>query len=330
MIQPSAFARLLVAGLIAALLLTACAGGGPGVKLAESDGSGAAPQTISVSGAFALFPLMTLWAEEYHNTEPALMFDVQAGGAGKGMTDVLSGAADIAMLSREPRPEELAQGTYLVPVTIDSVVATVNADNPYLEHLRTTGISGESGARIWLSTAAITWGELLGTTGDDRINVYTRSDSSGAAEMWARFLGAQAQEELRGTGVNGDPGLAEAVRQDRFGIGYNNVGFAYDQATGQPIAGLAVVPIDINGDGRIAADEDFYGSRDAFVAAVGTGRYPFPPARVLYLVTKGEPGPAIKAFYRWILTGGQAFVEPAGYVKLDDQRIASALDALGQ
>jgi phosphate transport system substrate-binding protein len=284
--------------------------------------------TISVSGAFALFPLMTIWAEEYGKVEPNVRFDVQAGGAGKGMTDMLTGAADVAMLSREARQEELDQGSFLVPVTIDSVIGTVNAGNPYLNDLLATGITPESGAGVWMTEEVKTWGQLLGTDAADPIHAYTRSDASGAGEQWARFLGGEAQEELKGTAVNGDPGVAEAVRQDQFGIGYNNVGFAYDPATGAPIEGLAIVPLDLNGDGNISADENFYATRDDFTAAVADGRYPFPPARVLYLVTKGQPSPAITAFYRWVLTDGQQFVQPAGYVALTQDRIDAALASL--
>jgi phosphate transport system substrate-binding protein len=284
--------------------------------------------SISVSGAFALFPLMALWAEEYQALNPNVQFDVQAGGAGKGMTDMLSGAADIAMLSREARPEELEQGSFLVPVTIDSVLATTNAANPYLADLQAQGLTPEHGASLWLNATPPTWGALLGTDAAETVNVYTRSDASGAAEMWAKYLGGEAQEELKGTAVNGDPGLAEAVRQDTLSIGYNNVGFAYDPATGAPIEGLAIVPLDLDGDGAISADENFYATRDEFTAAVAEGKYPFPPARVLYLVTKGEPSPAIADFYRWVLTDGQQFVQPAGYVALTQERIDEALGLL--
>ena len=41
---------------------------------------------------------MTGSAEEYKTLPPEVRFDVHAGGAGKGMTDMLAGAADIAML----------------------------------------------------------------------------------------------------------------------------------------------------------------------------------------------------------------------------------------
>ncbi|MBX3014772.1 MAG: substrate-binding domain-containing protein [Caldilineaceae bacterium] len=331
-------ARIVRTYLIPLLLLLAvgCAPVAPGATTGAAEG-GEAPAastgeqtTVSVSGAFALFPLMTLWAEEYQKIDPNLAFDVQAGGAGKGMTDMLSGVADIAMLSREPRQEELDQGSFLVAVTIDSVLGTFNANNPHRELLLAQGISAEDAHAIWITGEITTWGQLLGTDSTDPINVYTRSDSAGAAEMWSLFAGGKTQEDLKGTGVNADPGLAEAVRQDPLAVGFNNVGFTYDQTTGEPIEGLLAIPLDTDGDNVISAEEGFYGSRDEFIAAAGTGLYPFPPARILYLVTKGEPSPAIAAFYRWVLTEGQNYVTSAGYVKLTAAQLQTSLELVGE
>lgn len=284
--------------------------------------------TISVSGAFALFPMVTVWAEEYSKLNPHVRFDVQAGGAGKGMTDMLTGAADIAMLSREAREEELSQGSFLVPVTIDAVVGTINAANPVLAELQARGLTAEEAGKIWITQEITTWGQLLGTDNAEPINVYTRSDSAGAAEMWALFAGGKAQEDLKGTAVNADPGLAEAVRQDPLGVGFNNIGFTYDLATGQPIEGLQVIPIDLNGDGQLSEDESVYDTRGDITAAIAARVYPYPPARELYLVTKGEPNAAIADFYRWVLTEGQAFVADAGYVALPEDHLQAALELL--
>lgn len=311
--------------ILSPLLLSACGGGAqPAVPAANAAGDAT---VISISGAFALFPMVTVWTEEYAKLNPNVTFDVQAGGAGKGMTDVLSGAADIAMLSREARQEELDQGSFLVPVTIDAVVGTFNADNPHAEQILAHGITPEEAHRIWISGETTTWAQWLGT-GDERINVYTRSDSAGAAEMWAKFANGEAQEELQGTAVNGDPGLAEAVRQDALGIGFNNIGFTYDPTNGTPNAGLLVIPIDLNNNGQIDPDEAFYSTRDEITQAIADEIYPFPPARVLYLVTKGTPSSAIQEFYRWVLTDGQAFVHDAGYVALTQERIDTALSLL--
>jgi phosphate transport system substrate-binding protein len=309
--------------LVLVLMLAGCTGTPAG------DAASSAPQeTISISGAFALFPMVSVWAEAYQKVNPNVRFDVQAGGAGKGMTDVLAGAVDVAMLSRDVRTEEAAQGAVLTPVVIDAVVGVANANNPHLAALQAKGLTPAIGAQVWLTQAPPTWGEWVGDGSSDRINVYTRSDAAGAAEMWAKYLGGTAQEELVGTAVNGDPGLAEAVRQDVLGVGYNNIGFAYDPATGAPITGLAIIPLDLNGDGQISADEDFYGQRSDLTAAIAQKTYPFPPARVLHLVTKGAPSQTVKDFYRWILTDGQQYVAAAGYVPLTDAEIQAALAAL--
>ncbi|MBP6786293.1 MAG: substrate-binding domain-containing protein [Candidatus Promineofilum sp.] len=324
--------------LVLSLALVACGGGGTAEEPAAEANSTAAggasaaadePRTIIVSGAFALFPMMTFWAEQYTALHPTITFDVQGGGAGKGMTDVLAGAVDVAMVSRELKTEETEQGAFGVPVTIDAVVATVNADNPYLDQILAHGLTPEAAAAIWMNKETTTWGQLLGTDATDAITVYTRSDAAGAAEVWAKFMGGSVQEDLQGTAVNGDPGLAEAVRQDALGIGFNNIGFAYDLEKGGQLDGLRVLPLDLNGDGTIDADEDFYATKDAITSAIAARRYPFPPARELYLVTKGEPDPAIVDLYRWILTDGQAFVPDAGFVTLSADRLTDALGLIG-
>ena len=322
------------------LALVACGGGSTAATTESAATTGSAattaepaqgnPRTINVSGAFALFPMMTVWAEQYSAINPNIRFDVQGGGAGKGMTDVLSGAVDIAMVSREIKPEETQQGAFGVPVTIDAVVPTANADNPHLADLLATGLTPESAAAVWIDGTSTTWGQFLGTDATEAITIYTRSDASGAGEVWAKFLGGTAQEDLTGTAVNGDPGLAEAVRQDALGIGYNNIGFAYNLETGAQLDGLVVVPLDLNGDGTISDDENFYETKDAIAAAIANRTFPYPPARELYLVTKGEPDADIVAFYRWVLTEGQAMVADAGYVNLNEEQIAAALALLGE
>jgi phosphate transport system substrate-binding protein len=312
----------------------ACGGAGATTEAPAADQAAEAEeveaQTLTISGAFALFPMMTVWGEQYALTNPNVRFDITGGGAGKGITDMLSGVADIAMVSRELKQEEIDQGAYGVPVTIDAVVATVNADNPHIEAILARGLTPEMAAAIWMSQQTTTWGQFLGTDATEAITVYTRSDAAGAAEVWAKYMGGSVQEDLIGTAVNGDPGVAEAVRQDALGIGFNNIGFAYDLTTGNQLDGLRVVPLDLNGDGQIGADEDFYATIDDIAGAIAAKVYPFPPARELYLVTKGEPTPVIQELYRWILTDGQAFVSDAGYVSLSADRLTEAQGLVGE
>ncbi len=278
---------------------------------------------IRVSGAWALYPMMVKWAGEFKKVYPGVRIDVSAGGAGKGVTDALSGLVDIGMVSRELRAEEIRQKAFFVPVVKDAVFPTVNANNPVLKELNQRGLTKKDFIDLWIAGRSVNWGELSGTKNNQKIRVYTRSDSCGAAETWAKYLGAK-QEDLKGVAVYGDPGLAEAVRRDKTGIGFNNLNYAYDIKTGIPLQGLQIVPIDVNENGRLDPQERLRTKQEA-IHSVMSGVYPSPPARDLYLVAKEAfRGPA-KIFVHWILTDGQKYVDEVGYLRISDAQIKDAL-----
>ena len=91
--------------------------------------------TISLSGAFALYPLAVKWADEFQKMNPDVTIDLSAGGAGKGITDVLAGQVDLGMVSRELKGAEIQQGALGFAVAKDAVVPTINIRNPVYKEL---------------------------------------------------------------------------------------------------------------------------------------------------------------------------------------------------
>lgn len=303
--------------LILGAMLAGCAGTPVSQPDAANPVESKPEQKLAISGAFALYPMVVKWAEVYQQANPNVRIDISGGGAGKGMADTLAGAVDIGMVSRELSDEEVAQGAYGVAVTRDAVFATVSAQNPYLADLLKMGLTKETLAGIYLTGEITTWGQVLGKPEiTDEIHAYTRSDACGAAEMWVKYMGGKKQEELLGIGVNADPGVLEAVIKDPLGIGYNNLNYAYDISTDAPVAGAAVVALDDNNNQMVDANEDITTKKQA-VEAVASGKYPSPPARPLYLVTKDVPSGAEADFISWILNEGQQYVDEAGYVKFN-------------
>jgi phosphate transport system substrate-binding protein len=302
--------------LISSFLLFGCAGNAQAPKT-----------TIKVSGAFALYPLMVKWAEEYQKIHPDVRIDVSAGGAGKGMTDVLSGVVDIGMVSREIDPAEVEKGAYPIKVTTDTVVFLASANSPAASMLGDVGINKEKLASLYMKGNNLSWADI-GAGSDAKISLYTRSDSCGAGDSVAKYLGGK-QEQLKGVGVYGDPGIVEAVKQDKNGLGYGNLNFAYDMKTGKPQGGLIIVPLDINGNGKVDADEKFYSNKMELIAAIKAKKFPSPPAKDLYVVGKGGFNPKTKEFVNWILNDGQAYVEDTGYVKLTDEVLNAQKAKLG-
>jgi phosphate transport system substrate-binding protein len=294
------------------------------VSVPRSNGQEKSSGQISISGAFALYPMVIKWADEYKKINPGVRFDISAGGAGKGISDALNGMVEIGMVSREIYPEEIKKGAFPIAVTKDAVVAVVSDLNPAINDIMSRGLKKDVGNNIWITGRVTTWAQAFGAKSTSPIHVYTRSDACGAAEMWAKFFGKK-QEDLLGVGVFGDPGLAQAVKRDPLGIGYNNIGYAYDATTRKLIKGLKVVPIDLNNNGKIDNDENFYDSMNDIMAAIASGKYPSPPTRELFFVMKGNPvnNKVLTDFIKWVLSDGQKFVNEAGYISLPKTTIDS-------
>jgi len=295
-------------------------------------------KTIEVSGANALQPMMEVWADEYHKIHPDITINVNGGGAGVGMTQALAGTVDIGMVSREIRDSEIEQGAFWVSVAKDTVVATMNADNPVKDIIYSQGVTQSQLENIFTNTynarTIKTWGQLVGNASisDQRIFVYTRADSCGAAEMWAKFLGTgYVQGNLTNAADDAkteDAPLRDAVSSDIRAIGYNNLNTCYNLVTKKPYDGILPIPIDLNENGILDENESFYNTSTELIDAINENIYPSPPTRNLHLVTKDSFSGITKDFVEWILTDGQQYVSSSGYVQLPDETLTEQLNIL--
>lgn len=274
---------------------------------------------IQISGAFALYPMVVKWAEEFKKENPEVRIDISGGGAGKGMTDVISGIVDLGMVSRELHKEEIKKGAYSITVAKDAVVATINENNPGLDHIKKIGLKKEVASKLWNNTISY-WNQIDKSSKNNYpIRIYTRADACGAAETWAAWINKK-QEDLEGIAVYGDPGVASAVQKDKFAIGFNNIAYVYDLKSQKPYKGLTILPIDINNNGIIDKDENFYDDLKMLLNAVSEKKYPSPPARNLYIITKGKPiKPIVVKFLKFVLSKGQKYTLENGYVALSEE-----------
>ncbi len=284
-------------------------------------------ETITLSGAWALYPMAVRWGEEFQKLHPRVRVEVSAGGAGKGMADAIGGLVDIGMVSRAIDPSEIEKGAYPIAVAKDAVVPVINAKNPVLNDILSKGIKKKTFEDIYINGTVKTWGEVVGRPEiKDEIHVYTRSDAAGAPEIWAKYLGKK-QENLKGIGVYGDPGLLTAVQKDPLGIGFNNYNYVMDMKTGFTVPGVQVAPFDVNENGIVDPDEDI-STKAKVIESIKKEVFPHPPARVEYFVTKGKPTGLTAEFIKYALTDGQKFLDEVGYIELPEETLEGELKKL--
>jgi len=289
--------------------------------------------TIKVSGAYSLYPMMVVWAQRYHTLHPDVNIDVSSGGAGKGMADALAGAVDLGMVSRDVTTAEADQGIIAVAVVEDAVLATINSANPILDQIIEHGVTKQQFRDIFINYSIPTWGELIGDLNNtDPIKVYSRSDPCGAAEAWVKYLGDYTQDDIPTieeiTKVKGDDSMSKSIASDPLGIGYSNINYIYSNATKAPKEGLVVVPIDLNENGTIDPEENFYDNRNEVVNAEMSNALPSPPSRLVYLVTLNNFTGITKDFVEWILTEGQQYTFENGYSAIPEEILNDQLQIL--
>ena len=264
--------------------------------------------TLTLSGAWAIYPTAVAWGEEFQKLHPGVKVDISAGGAGKGAADAIAGLVDIGMVSREPDPAELAKGITPVYVLHDAVFPVVSDKNPALPAILRKGMTVKAFAEIYLTGTLAAWDAAVGSKSDRPIHVYTRSDSCGAAAAWAAPFGKK-QEDLKGIGVFGDPGLLQAVLRDPIGLGYNNFSYVFTRE-GKLVTGARLVPIDANSNGK-ADPEEIFTDRKSAVAAIEAGKYPV--TRKNYFFVKGKQTGLVKEFLKFALSEeGTKVVEAVG------------------
>jgi len=264
--------------------------------------------SVTLSGAWAIYPTAVAWAEAFQKLHPGVKVDVSAGGAGKGVADTIAGLVDIGMVSRDPEPAEIEKGITAVYILHDAVYPVVSDKNPCLKELLGKGITKKSWTDMYITGTATTWDAVLPGAPKKPLHIYTRSDSCGAAASWAKYFGKK-QEDLKGIGVYGDPGLLDAAKKDPLGIAYANFSYVFTRE-GTVLPGVHVVPIDVNENGK-ADPEEVFTTRDQAIKAIEAGAYPV--TRKNYFFVKGKPQGLVKEFIAFALSEeGTKIVDQVG------------------
>lgn len=281
-----------------------------------------------ISGAYALYPLVARMADEFMLVHPGVKIELKKAGTGEGITDLLMGNCQLAMISRPLTDEEINAGIFTIPVAKDGVAPIINQRNPYIERIIDQGLSPDEFMQIFTSGKQLAWGEVLGTDSRDKITVYTRADESGAADIWAGFI-YKKSSDLKGVGVVGDDEMIKRIQDDPLAIGFCNFTYAFDTITGERSKDIQIVPCDLDFDNKIDRVETPFKNLEEAHRSLWLGFFPDQLCRELTIGSLGKPAdPLVKEFLNYVLGQGQSNVEASGYCPLNNVYIKYALDLL--
>jgi len=319
-----------------------------------------AQETVRLNGAGATFPqpIYQKWVLEYHTLHPNVEINYQGIGSGGGIrqyTDhtVDFGASDGPMT--DAQIQAVNGNVYHLPTVLGSVVPTYNIPGVTAQ----LKFTGEVLAGIWLGQIT-KWNDSRLTAlnpgvslPDQDIIVAHRSDGSGTTYIWTDYLSKVSPDWMqrvgKGTSVNwpvglggqGNPGVANIVKQTPGAIGYveliyaiqNNIGYGLVQnaagnfiqaslATTTNAAAGAVAHLDANTDFRISITN----AEGAQVYPIASFTWLLVP-KTMTDMTKAR---ALLEFVWWALHDGEKYTTDLAYaplpsrvVQLEEERLKS-------
>ena len=250
-----------------------------GIAIVISSGCGKQRTTVTAAGSTAFQPFAEKLAEQFMAQQPDIAVTIQGGGSALGIQAALSGAAQIGMADLVQLPPE-AQALTAVVVARDGIAVVVNNANP-VKDMTLDQIRGIFNGKIR------NWKELGGA--DHTITVVSREAGSGTRSSFEKIVKDVALtkdaiiQDSNGT-------IRETVIMDANAIGYLSHGLLTEKIKAVTVHGTACT-----------------------TEEVVAGRYPL--VRPVYLMTKGEPTGACKAFIDYVCSAeGQKTINDNGLI----------------
>jgi phosphate transport system substrate-binding protein len=237
---------------------------------------------IDIAGGTAHIPVMKDAAQQIMQVNPKIRITVAGGGSGVGVQKVGAGLVAIGNTGRALTPEEISKyGLKTFPFAIDGVAVAVNPKNPV------QALTSQQVCDIFAGKVA-NWKQVGGK--DAPIDLYTRDEASGTRETFWKKLLKKGPIGDKANVVASNGAMKVAIAQDANAIGY--VGIGHLDAT---VVGVKL-------DGVDPTQEN-----------AKNGKYPV--VRLLYMNTKGEPTPLVKAFIDYIKSPeGAKLIAKHGYI----------------
>ncbi len=248
-------------------------------------------QTIAIQGSTTVAPYMLKVQETYEQKFSNITMNITANGSGTGASAAINKTADLAMLSRDLKSAEVANGLVQTTIGIDGIMTIINKD---------AGVSDLSTQQLAdiFSGKVTNWNQIGGN--DKAISVFSRESGSGTRDGYEEALknvDSSYSLSVKAIENSSTNAVINSVNNTSGAIGYVSIGY-----TENVNAKDDVIISKLNG---VDATED----------NVKNGTYAI--QRNLVLATLGTATGATADLINWILGAeGQALLVNSGFISI--------------
>jgi phosphate transport system substrate-binding protein len=307
--------------------------------LVSAGGRALAATDVLETGSTLLYPLMNLWVAAYQQGNPNVQITTQGTGSGTGISQAISGVAQIGASDAYMADAQMAASPMLnIPLAISAQQINYNVPGLNNVHLNLSGpvlagiYTGE--IQYWddakIKAINKEYGNKLPHT---QIVPIHRAEGSGDTFIFTQYLTKSTPSwkngpgygttiswpsVATGVGATGNPGMVQTCQNTPGSIAYIGVSFltqtekaGLGYAALQNLAGKFVLPTEPNIAAAAAATDKATPPDERLSLIFAPGENSYPIINYEYAIVnpkQGDPAKAaeLKKFLDWALSEGQS------------------------
>lgn len=272
-----------------------------------------AEKKVVVTGVRFSYPLLEKWIEAYKVANPNVNVVIET----RTTTDPAK--YDLLIEAYEPEPQ-IKEGREYLYLGRYALLPVANANSVFAAEFKEKGLTSDLIKQIYFND--IYADKKKQKEIESPFTIYTRLQKAGAPITFAKYFGYE-QANIKGKAISGaDEHLVKALLKDSTGVSYNVPGLLFDLKTRRPLAGLTILPVDTDGNGKVGDDERFYDNLDTVLDKLESGELKNVPVEFLHLsIAKHSTNDEAFKFLQWVARNGQDALSAYGFLKLDSKRL---------
>ena len=259
-----------------------------------------------------MYELTTKWANEFASANPVYKIEVIVTEYNTFTTDVTE---SIGITTEKSLPNVMPGKFWNLVAAREIMVPIMNVKSPYFAEIQRNGLNAMQFNRIFEYVNNSKNGFLEMNSKKVPVNIYVADNESVKLGL-SRFLSASDFTSIRIKYMKTEE-VITAIQKDPIGIGFANAADILGFESQQLPAGICLLPIDKNSNGKLDATENIYRNGSDFTHGVWLGKFPNVLITNVYVVGNGQVSDEKElAFISWILTDGQTKLNNSGYMAL--------------
>lgn len=269
---------------------------------------------VVITGVRFAYPLVQKWIDDYNKQNPDVQVIIESRGtADPAKYDILVEAYD--------KDVELLKSREYVYIARYAVIPVANAKSAFARTYSDKGVNNDLINQLYFHNIYSDKEKRLEIK--EPYTIYTRLQKAGAPVTFAKYFGHEHKDIIGKAIAGSDEHLLKAILRDSTALSYLPLTLAYTHASKKAVDGLTILPVDLNGNGKVNDEEKFYDNLANVIDQLerkSAKDIKNIPIEYIHMSVDANGSAEAIAFLRWVIQNGQQDLHEFGYLNPEPGR----------